>query len=54
MSEPEGHTHIGVSINEKTPKWMVMPWKVYLYMDDFGVPHFRKPPHDNHRKGSKW
>jgi hypothetical protein len=42
---PNKKTHLGVSINGETPKWMVYNGKSCLEMDDdWGYPDFRKPP----------
>ena len=37
-------THMGVSKNRGTPKWMVYNGKPYEQMDDLGVPLFLETP----------
>ena len=44
-------THMGVSINGGTPKFLVYNGKSYLKWMIWGYPHFRKPPHVY---GSSW
>ena len=50
-----GHTktHMGVSINGGTPKWMVHFMENPMKMDDLGVPLFQETPISSHRFLSK-
>ena len=49
FDDPQGHDHIGVSINGGTPKWMVYQCLSHfimenpIKMDDLEVPLFQEP-----------